>query len=65
MGGYGSGGKEAVRIWIEISKDGRDVKAVDEEGGTTTTFGVPEQMEKLYSAGIGLHGVLLGKRGRP
>jgi len=53
MGGYGNSGKEAVRLWIQISKDGRDVKAVDEEGGTTTAFGVPEQMEKLYSAGIG------------
>ena len=31
VGGYGNRGEKAVCLWVEISEDGRDVKAVNKE----------------------------------
>jgi len=54
MGGYRDGGKEAVRVWVEVAEDRCDVEAVDEEGRTACPVGVLEQVEKLKSARIRL-----------
>ena len=42
MGGYWDGGKEAVRVRIEVTEDRCDVEAVDEEGCTACPIGVFE-----------------------
>ena len=42
VGGYQTRGKEAVRIWVEITKDGSDIEAVHKEGGTTRSVSVLE-----------------------
>jgi hypothetical protein len=55
MGTHRDGRKEAVRLWVEISKERCDIKAVYEESSATAAPCVLEQMEKLYSAGICLH----------
>ena len=47
-------GKEAIGIRVEITEDGGDVEAVDEEGDTAGAAGVLEQVEKLHTAGISL-----------
>ena len=47
MGGYWDGGKEAVRIRVEVAEDRCDVKAINEEARTARPVGVPEQVEKL------------------
>jgi hypothetical protein len=64
MGTHRDGRKEAVRLWIEISKERCGIKAVYEESSATAAPCVLEQMEKLYSTGIGLHD-MLSKRKKP
>ena len=47
-------GEEAIGIRVEITEDGGDVEAVDEEGDTAGAAGVLEQVEKLHTTGISL-----------
>lgn len=47
MGGYWDGGKEAVRVWVEVAEDRCCVETVDEEARTTRPIGVLEQVEEL------------------
>ena len=47
MGGYWDGGKEAVRVWVEVTENRGDIEAVDEEARTTCPIGVLEQVEEL------------------
>ena len=46
--------KEAVRIGVEFFEDGCRVKAIDENGLTTGSFGVREEVEELETTRIGL-----------
>ena len=46
--------KEVVRVGVEFFEDGSRVKAVDENGLTTGSFGVRKEVEELETTRIGL-----------
>ena len=58
MGWDEDGRKEVVRVGVEFLEDESRVKAVHENGLTTGSFGVREEVEELETTRIGLR--LLG-----
>ena len=64
VGRYRDRGQEAVRVWVEIMKDGGDIEAVHEEGRAAGAIGVLEQVEELESAGVRLRDTRLDERQR-